>query len=737
MADMKSRGISNLAAGAARRPAGPATSPSMTPKEVLGILRRHLWLIILTTLLGLCTGGASWYLLRRYLPSYTADSFVQVLPPARQDPTIITSTQVNKDIQYGFRLSMANLIKQQGMLQDLLKRNDIQATQWFNRMDRDATEATKYLQKHLGAHAHRDADFLSVTMTCRSARESADIVNAMTELFVQSQGGRERDTIAQKLSQLEERRVQVQSDIDEQNAGLDKIRAKWGIQDVGIEAGSYRHQHPIVAEYSRLKSEENQMLITIQQMQARIENVRNLATGPISVQVARDIERDPVMLALAQDLARAQSNLASIKSKFGPEHRVRKQLQEQIDKLILERQARMEQMAEQERTANLADAQQQLLEMQQRLAELTSLRQEAEARNKDMDMARIDFEKIHKVLEERVTILNSIREQIEKWRIKYDDPETPMVQVKSLAMAPLEMDASRHWMVWFPSGLMMGLLFGVAVAFLREMLNDLLRSPSDITRYLPVPLLGVIPDDTEDDLPRDVDLYQIVREEPYSIVGEAYRRLRTNLELSGFKSLLVAGADPEDGATSVATNLALSFAAKEKRVLLIDGNFRQPYIGVVFPAQRNGVAHNQFGLSNVLLGQCPADQAIHTSGIPGLDLLETGLLPPHPAELLGGQAMQSLLADLSQRYDHIIIDSPPLLVVSDAKILARWVDASLMVFHAAGTRRGAAQRAIDEIHRVRGHVAGCILFGVRAMKGGYFREQYKSYRRYLQDQLAS
>lgn len=723
------------------RPRPQATpGTTMTPKEVLGILRRSLWLILLLTLLGFLAGGSCWYLLRRFRPSYTAESYIEVLPPIQQDPSVITSPQVHKDIQYGYRVSMASLIMQQGMLQDLLKRNDVQETAWYAQMGHDATEATKYLMTFMRANAHRDADFVSVSMSCRSARESAALVNAMAELFVQSQGGAERDTIAQKLSQLEERRLTVQGDIDEQNAGLDKIRAKWGIDDVGLDAGSYRHQHPIVAQFAKLQEDEDQIKMDIKQMQAHIQNVQTLATGPINEQVAQAIERDPVMISLAQQLSAEQANLASKKSKFGPEHRVRKQIQERLDQLVQEREERKREVAEQTRQANLQNAQQRLIVMQQHLEELQRLRQEAEAKKKDMDLARIEYEKILTVRDERTEVLNSIKEQIEKWRIKHNDPETAKVKIKSLAMAPLEMDASRHWMVWFPSGTLLGMLFAVALVFLAEMLNDRLRGPGDIAKYLTIPLLGVIPDELEDDLPRDANLFKIARDKPYSILGESYRHLRTNIELSGAKVILVAGADPEDGATSTATNLALAFAAQNKRVLLVDANFRQPYMTSVFPMQAATAPSAPvapcttaaFGLSNVLLSQCEPAQAVSPTGTKGLDLVHTGLLPPNPSELLGGLTMQEALQAWQQTHDLILFDCPPVLVASDAKILTRFTDATVMVFNAHNTRRGAAQRAVDEIERVRGRVAGCVLFAARALKGGYFREQHKSYQRYME-----
>ena len=160
-----------------------------------------------------------------------------------------------------------------------------------------------------------------------------------------------------------------------------------------------------------------------------------------------------------------------------------------------------------------------------------------------------------------------------------EDPETPKVQFVGLAPPPLEV-SSPLWYVYFPGGTMFGLMCGVGLAFLVELLNDLLRTPRDVGRYLRIPLLGVIPDAAEDGQVRDIDLCHVVRQAPYSITSESYRRFRTNLKLSSSmqssKVLLVSSGMAGDGKTSVVVNLATTFVAEDKKVLLIDANFWRP-----------------------------------------------------------------------------------------------------------------------------------------------------------------
>lgn len=718
-------------------PVGPRSyaAASMTAKEVFGILRRHILLIILLTVLGLGAGGGIWKLLQISFPRYTAKTFIQVLPPTEKDPMTIGTVQLQKDILYGHRQSIANLIKQQSTLEDLLDRDKVKETDWFKRWEGDRRRAVNYLDKHFGAYAHRDSEFVEISMTCRAAKEAADIVNEMLNLFLATRGDTEQQEISKKLKGLEDQRLRVQSELDSANKGLDDIRAAYNLTDIEEPVGRY-FQHTITIRLNDLELKKNELDLAIKQLQADIGNLQELATGPITEQIEFLIERDPVMLNLAQQLAYLEAQLSGRLTKFGENHRDVRQTRELIEETKKRREQRKNEIAEQTRRANLENARDGLIVLQKRFEQLESLRQEAEAQKKELDLARIQYEKGLKIRDERLTMLDSIKEQIEKFKIMYNDPETPKVLAVGLAPIPLEMVFSRQWWLWFPSGTMLGLLVGLGLAFLVELANDLVRTPTDVARFLRIPLLGVIPDASEDSQVHRVELCHVVRQAPYSATSESYRRCRTNLKLSGpsdsFKTLLISSGSARDGKTSMAVNLATTFVATDKKVLLIDANFRQPNLHLLFPKQqaKDSAERFDFGLSSVLMHQCSPAEAVRSSGIEGLDLIDCGPLPANPSELLSSPRMEDLLTRQRTNYDYIIIDGPPVLLVSDAKVLAGLVDTTLLVFNAAATSRGAAQRTIHELKQVNARIIGCVLFAARAIKGGYFHEQFKSYRKY-------
>jgi len=726
-----------VAASRMARPAGPQpqTAASLTPKEVFGIVRRHFLLISFLTLLGLAAGGGTWMLLQKYLPKYTAQTYIQVLPPVEKDPLTITTIQLQKDILYEHRQSIASLLKQQRTLEDLLDRDAVKETNWFAKWNGDRRKALKSLEKQFGAYAHRDSAFVELSMSCQAAKEAADIVNEMLKLFLAQQGTTEQQEISNKLQRLEEQRVRIQGELDAANKGLDDIRAAYDITDLDKPAGRY-FQHTITLRLNSLELQKNELDLAIRQLRADIGNLQELATGPVTEQVEYAVEKDPVMVTLAEQLVYLEAQLSGRLTKFGENHRDVRQTRELLEETKRRREQRKKEIAEQTRRAQLENARDGLIVLQERFEQLEKLRQEAEAKKKQLDIAQIQYEKGMKIRDERLAMLDSIKEQIEKMKTLHDDPETPKVLAVGPAPIPLEMVFSRQWWLWFPSGTILGLLLGVGLTFLVELANDLVRTPSDVARFLRIPLLGIIPDASEDSQVRRIDLSHVVCKAPYSVTSEAYRQCRTNLKLSGspesLKTLLVSSGMAGDGTTSVAVNLATSFVAADKKVLLIDGNFRQPNLHTVFPKTQtiNASERFDFGLSSVLTHQCAAKEAIRSSGIEGLDIIDCGPIPANPTELLGTLRMEELLREQRRNYDCVIIDGPPILLVSDAKVLAGLVDATVLIFNAAATSRGAAQRTIRELKEVNANVVGCVLFAARAIRGGYFHEQFKSYRKY-------
>jgi len=172
----------------------------------------------------------------------------------------------------------------------------------------------------------------------------------------------------------------------------------------------------------------------------------------------------------------------------------------------------------------------------------------------------------------------------------------------------------------------------------------------------------------------------------------------------------------------------VTFAQSNQRVLLIDANFRRPGVRRAFVGTRAE------GLCNVLVGQMPFEQTVTHTDLPNLDVLGSGPLPPNPGELLGSPQMRELLKLVAGKYDRVVLDGPPCLLVSDALVLATQVDGVVLVARAVNGTKGTLRRAREQLQRIGARVIGAVLNGVRAQPGGYFKQQYREFYEYREEE---
>jgi len=259
-------------------------------------------------------------------------------------------------------------------------------------------------------------------------------------------------------------------------------------------------------------------------------------------------------------------------------------------------------------------------------------------------------------------------------------------------------------------GALSGLMLGVGLAFLKEHLDDSIKTKDDLERAVPgVTVLGLIPRVADWRSREEPRLASIA--DPMSSAAEAYRTLRTSIQFLGLdkpvRTLQVTSADAGEGKSTTVANLGVAFARAGQRVVIVGGDLRRPRIHQFF-----GIG-NSLGLTSVLLGRMPVSAALYpVRGQGGLWVLPAGPVPPNPAEVLVSARVDQVLAEIDA--DVVLIDSPPILPVTDALVLARRVDATLVVSLAGSTGRKEAARAIEMLRQVGAPVAGAVLNGIPA-----------------------
>jgi polysaccharide biosynthesis transport protein len=276
--------------------------------------------------------------------------------------------------------------------------------------------------------------------------------------------------------------------------------------------------------------------------------------------------------------------------------------------------------------------------------------------------------------------------------------------------------AQRRWLL----ALVVALCASIGLAFAMDYLNDTIKTPEDLTRRLKLPFLGLVPSVRGNDHP-------ILSSQVPADFGEAFRALRTSL-VSTFagettRTILVTSAQPLEGKTTTAANIAIALAFGGARVLLIDADMRRPGV------QRTLKLPNEKGLSHLLVGQSRFREVIQRTQDPNLLVITAGRTPQNPSELLSSERMKALLGNLSTGpFDWVIVDTPPVLAVTDAVILAPLVSGALFVVGAEMTRRRLAERAVETLVAGKPRVMGAVLNRVDFARNRYYYSRYYGYQ---------
>ena len=290
-------------------------------------------------------------------------------------------------------------------------------------------------------------------------------------------------------------------------------------------------------------------------------------------------------------------------------------------------------------------------------------------------------------------------------------------------------------------GLVVGLVLGACLAFAQDVMDTSIKSTDDVERSIAEPVLGVIPSVRSRGLSKawysretpagggNGKVEWAVLKQPTSVLAESYKALRTAVLLSSAprppQAVLLTSTHPFEGKTSTAFNLAMGLAQIGKRVLFVDADMRQ------HSHKRVVTTNGHPGLSSVLTGAGPVEQSlIQLPDPPGFWVLPTGPQSPNPSDLLASQAMQELLAMLRVRFDHIVVDTPPVLMVTDATVLSSIVDGVILVAESRVTSRASLARAHRILEGAGANILGCVLNKLDLKYDGQYGSYYCDYVRY-------
>jgi capsular exopolysaccharide synthesis family protein len=277
-----------------------------------------------------------------------------------------------------------------------------------------------------------------------------------------------------------------------------------------------------------------------------------------------------------------------------------------------------------------------------------------------------------------------------------------------------------------------GLFLGVGMAFFIEYLDNTVKTPEEVEGVLRLPSFGMVPEISFERRKRlekgaSYPVELITHGHPKSMLSEAYRNIRTSVLLSFSekppKRIVITSPNPAEGKTTTVINTAIAMAQTGARVVIIDSDMRRPRVHKVFESE------NETGLSSFLSGNADLESVIRNTEVPNLCYVPAGPIPPNPSELIGSNLFKQMLDALGEKFDHVVIDSPPILGFADSAILSTCVDGIILVVVGGKTPRETLQRAKEAIHQVNGKILGVVINRVNIHRSdyGYYYYRYHHY----------
>lgn len=378
------------------------------------------------------------------------------------------------------------------------------------------------------------------------------------------------------------------------------------------------------------------------------------------------------------------------------------------------------------------------------LAGVQRLFDDAEQQALDLNLLEIQYNRLkrNKEMNEKLYALVTERSKESDLTKLLQINNVRVVERPGLPKAPISPNVPLN----IAGGFLAGLVLGLAAAIGREALDRSVKTPDDAERELGLSFLGLVPaigDPTtstyytyssrrkqrelekERELSGPVEL--TVHQHPTSGVAEAARSIRTNIFFMSpdrpYRTLLVTSAGPSEGKTTVACCIAIAMAQAGRRVVLLDCDMRRPRLHRVFGMEKD------VGVTTALMDLSQMDTIIHETVVPNLSVVTTGPLPPNPAEILHSEAFANMLKALRDRFDCVVIDSPPVVPVTDSAVLSTAVDGTVLVLRAFKTTKELARRAARSIRDVGGHLVGTVLNAVDLDRHEYGYRYYYYYKR--------
>ena len=665
-------------------------------ESLFEILWRRRWTVVLATVVAMVAGLVY---LQRATPQYRSTSRLYVEQAGPQVWEKDASGVVTRWSNYLY--TQAELIKQTGTLSAALALPGMNNLQTFATVNNPVT----YLRRKLDVVVGKKDEIIDVSFTSPYPDEAAHLVNSVVDAYITQHNERRRNTSAELVKILREEKTRRDEELRDK---LQKM-VDFSQANEGLAYGASQESNIIMRRLERFQQALDDAQLATIECKAFHETVRRMADDPVGLRQFVDSQRARGVYiaatneaaALRIELRRLERDRADCLQRLKPDapaiaaldaeiERVRAQVAEMDDEFALRQLAVAEELylAAVQREKELTDG----LE-EQRLAAISLNRQLSQ-----YTLLRSDYEqtlRFCEILDDKIRKLNvdpdvgALTVQIVETAVPATEPAEPQ-KARTMGLA-----------------LCLGLFAGVGLGLLREWKDQRLRSTQEISALLALPVLGAVPSMTA---PKQTPAIrgQKIRISPESREAEAFRTVRTALFFGAPKdearTILVTSPAPGEGKTTTVSNLGIATAQAGQRTLIVDTDFRRPMQHKIF-----GLDRQARGLSCVLAGQMDLDEAIEELPMANLGVLTCGPDVPNPAEMLNSDRFAEVLKTLAGRYDRVLVDSPPVIAVTDAQIVAALCDVTVLVLRAQKSTRRVTMQACDSLAGVGGRLLGVVV----------------------------
>jgi capsular exopolysaccharide synthesis family protein len=725
-------------AGAMDMPHVVRRGPGQQPRagvDPLRVLRRYAWAIIASGILGAIIGTAAFFLLNEFYPLYSGSVVFEVRPGLQKSTDVGTFDTSTDDLVFRIAQTETYILTSRDVLEAALKTQDVRNTQWAKEFYVGTTfnvyKAMDELMDDLGAGVRRSSNLFTLGWTAHHATDIPIVLNAVAQAYMNNRRQREFEVYDKNLLSFESQLQGTQRELANVEGEIASLIMSGGLttlEDPRWSAQSFQMQE--------LMTKNTELQTTL--------NISESALHLVRQQIAGRIEPNP------EDIARADMDVSVMNFQQSLQY-LKSDYREALDRFT---DAGHPQVLNAERQVRVAEAQ--LDDQRQRIvlrdlqAKATDLENSTQQLEAALEQNNKEMERVGKLLRDltgkasELEALRSKREYLQEVRkndlelikeaqIMKARADASRIGLAQLATTPRERSFPKMEIV-IPLGVLVMMGVTVGLIFLRELVDQRVKSASDLGVLPGVRVLGSIPDAGED--PTKINAPElVVRNHPSSVLAESYRQaaaaLLPQLDQTESQTLLLVSGLPEAGTTTVASNLAASAAASGKSVLLIDANFRRPSLGKIM-----GVSDSATGLGDVLANVSSLDEAIHDVGN-GISVMPAGSPSSRVFERLNNGLIDGVLADLRTRFDLVIFDTPPAVVAGDAMMLANKVDAAVLVVRANQEHRGLVSRLVQRLGEARCQLLGVLLNRPRGIAGGYLKKNYAAMAEYARSGASS